>query len=74
LDFEHQITKRYLNIRFLIDRILRSLLRNNIWVRKLFKVGDIDPRGNKAGLDTISTKARTIGKRVRAAVLDRTTN
>jgi xanthine dehydrogenase accessory factor len=57
-----------------IDGILRGLLRNNSQVRKPFKVGDIDPWGNKAALDVISTKARTIGKGVLAAVLGRNTN
>jgi xanthine dehydrogenase accessory factor len=52
-----------------INGILRGLIRPGSSVRKGLKLGDIDPRGEKAYCDTISEKARSLGGAVLEAVL-----
>src|SRR5690606_30449191 len=52
-----------------IDGMIRGLLRNGAIVTKGFKVGDIDPRGDKIDYNTISDKARAIGGAVLEAVM-----
>ena len=52
-----------------IDGMVRGLLRNGSEVTKGFKVGDIDPRGDKIDYNTISDKARAIGGAVLEAVM-----
>jgi xanthine dehydrogenase accessory factor len=44
-----------------IDGVIRGLIRPGIIVTKNLKIGDIDPRGEKAYCFTISEKARAIG-------------
>jgi xanthine dehydrogenase accessory factor len=53
----------------LISGILRGLIRPNSNVRKGLKIGDIDPRGEKAYCHTISDKARAISGSVLEAIL-----
>jgi len=58
------------NIIAKIDGILRGILRDNTYVTKDFKVGDVDPRINQiSNCYTISDKARAIGGAVLEAVL-----
>lgn len=52
-----------------IDGILRGLIRDNTRVKERLKIGDIDPRGNKESLGSISRKARAIGDGVLEAIL-----
>ncbi|PVZ69612.1 selenium-dependent molybdenum cofactor biosynthesis protein YqeB [Pelagibaculum spongiae] len=52
-----------------IDGMLRGLLNNGLEVSEGFKVGDIDPRGEKADYLTASDKARAIGGGVLEAML-----
>jgi xanthine dehydrogenase accessory factor len=44
-----------------ISGILRGLIRPGTQVKSGLKVGDIDPRGDKTYVDTISEKARALG-------------
>jgi xanthine dehydrogenase accessory factor len=44
-----------------IAGILRGLIRSGTQVSRGLKVGDVDPRGDKSYVDTISEKARAIG-------------
>ncbi len=53
---------------------LRGLIRPNTWVSSGLKVGDIDPRGQEAYVETISEKARTLGGAVLEAILRRYNN
>ncbi|MBU0970607.1 MAG: EF2563 family selenium-dependent molybdenum hydroxylase system protein [Proteobacteria bacterium] len=52
-----------------IDGILRGLIRDNTRVKAGLKIGDIDPRGNREYLTSISEKARAIGGGVLEAIL-----
>ena len=52
-----------------ISGILRGLIMPNSDVRKGLKIGDIDPRGEKAYCNTISDKARAISGSVLEAIL-----
>lgn len=52
-----------------IDGLIRGLLRSGTYVTKGFKVGDVDPRGEKVDYHTISDKARAIGGAVLEAVM-----
>lgn len=57
------------NVRVEINGILRGLIRTGTDVSEGLKIGDIDPRGDKADCLTISDKARAIGGSVLEAVL-----
>jgi xanthine dehydrogenase accessory factor len=52
-----------------IDGVLRGLIRPEFPVRPGFKIGDIDPRGNRECCHTISDKARALGGAVLEAIL-----
>lgn len=52
-----------------IDGIIRGLLRDNTPVKKGFKAGDVDPRGDRTLCLTISDKARSLGGAVMEAIL-----
>lgn len=52
-----------------IDGILRGLIRDNTRVKEGLKIGDIDPRGNRDYVTSISEKARAIGGGVLEAIL-----
>lgn len=49
--------------------MLRGLIHQNVQVRQGMKIGDIDPRGNRAACFSISDKARAIGGGVLEAIL-----
>ena len=53
----------------LIDGVLRGLIRPGLSVKKGFKIGDIDPRGNREFCGTISEKALAIGGGVLEGIL-----
>jgi len=53
-----------------IAGVIRGLLRDGTEVWKGMKLGDVDPRGNKAHCYTISDKARTISGGVLQAILE----
>jgi xanthine dehydrogenase accessory factor len=53
----------------MIPGVLRGQVRPNGHVRQGLKLGDIDPRGERAYLHTISDKGRAIGGSVLEAVL-----
>lgn len=53
-----------------IAGVIRGLLRDGTEVWKGMKLGDVDPRGNKAHCYTISDKARTISGGVIQAILE----
>jgi xanthine dehydrogenase accessory factor len=52
-----------------IAGLVRGLIRPGIRVLKGWKVGDVDPRGDRSYLDTISDKARAVAGGVLEAVL-----
>ncbi len=52
-----------------IDGVLRGLIRDETLVNKGAKLGDIDPRGERAYCYTISEKARAIGGSVLEAIM-----
>jgi xanthine dehydrogenase accessory factor len=54
-----------------IAGVVRGLLRDGTEVWKGMKLGDVDPRGNRAHCYTISDKARTISGGVLQAILER---
>jgi len=56
-------------IRVKIGGILRGLIRSGTPVIRGTKVGDVDPRGRKEYLNTISEKARAIGGSVLEGIL-----
>lgn len=56
-------------VRAQVAGILRGLLRPGVLVSKGLKVGDVDPRGDKSYLHTISDKARSLGGSVLEAIL-----
>lgn len=49
--------------------VLRGLVHQNVLVKEGMKIGDIDPRGQRASCFSISDKARAIGGGVLEAVL-----
>jgi xanthine dehydrogenase accessory factor len=52
-----------------VSGVVRGLIRPDVWVTKGLKIGDVDPRGEKEYLTTISEKARAIGGSVLEAIL-----
>jgi len=52
-----------------IDGVVRGLIRSAIAVTEGLKIGDIDPRGNKAFCYTISEKSRALGGTVLEGIL-----
>jgi xanthine dehydrogenase accessory factor len=52
-----------------VDGILRGLIRPKSQVREGLKIGDVDPRGEVAFVDTISEKARALGGSVLEAIM-----
>lgn len=57
-------------VRSKIAGVIRGLLRDGTEVWKGMKLGDVDPRGDKAHCFTISDKARTISGGVLQAILE----
>jgi len=53
-----------------INGVIRGLLSNGLMVTKGFKIGDIDPRGNRGHCYSISDKARAIAGGVLEAVIN----
>lgn len=51
-----------------IDGVVRGLIRTGIRVPKDIKIGDVDPRGEKAYCYTVSEKARALGGSVLEAI------
>lgn len=51
-----------------IDGVLRGMIRDGLYVKKGLKIGDIDPRGIKDYVFTISDKAKIIGDGVLKAI------
>jgi xanthine dehydrogenase accessory factor len=51
-----------------IDGVLRGMIRDGLYVKKGLKIGDIDPRGIKDYVFTISDKAKIIGDGVFEAI------
>ena len=54
-----------------VGGVLRGLIRPGIWVEAGCKVGDVDPRGQREYLSTISEKARAVGGSVLEGILHR---
>lgn len=54
-----------------IGGVLRGLLRDGMQVKKGWKAGDVDPRGERAACFSISDKARALGGSVLEAVCER---
>lgn len=52
-----------------IEGVLRGLIRDHSRVSTQLKIGDVDPRGEKAYCTTVSEKARAIGGSVLEAIL-----
>ena len=52
-----------------IDGVLRGLIRPQSMVTRGFKIGDVDPRGQRHHCNTISEKARAIAGSVLEAIL-----
>lgn len=52
-----------------IPGVLRGLLHSGLKVTKGFKIGDIDPRGNRLNCFTISDKARSVAGGVLEAII-----
>lgn len=52
-----------------IDGMIRGLIREGSFLHKGMKIGDVDPRGEKAYVDLISDKGRTISGGVLEAIL-----
>ncbi len=52
-----------------VSGIVRGLIRPGVRATKGLKIGDVDPRGNREYLETISEKARAIGGSVLEAIL-----
>ena len=52
-----------------VSGVVRGLIRPDVRVTKGLKIGDVDPRGEKEYLTTISEKARAIGGSVLEAIL-----
>jgi xanthine dehydrogenase accessory factor len=44
-----------------LDGVLRGLIHETVKVKSAMKIGDIDPRDNKAACWSISDKARALG-------------
>lgn len=58
-----------MKVKAFISGAVRGLIQEGLEVTKGFKIGDIDPRGNKEYCYTISDKARAIGGAVLEAIL-----
>ena len=58
-----------MEIRSKIEGKIRGLIKGGLYVNKGLKIGDIDPRGEKVSVDTISDKARAIGGGVLEGIL-----
>lgn len=56
-------------VRSSIHGIIRGLIKNEMHIQKGFKMGDIDPRGIKDNIYTVSDKARNIGGGALEAIL-----
>jgi len=56
-------------VRSLLDGVVRGIIMNGIEVKKGFKIGDVDPRGIKDYCSTISDKARAVGGGVLETIL-----
>ncbi len=54
-----------------VNGIIRGLITEGMHVKKDVKIGDIDPRGRKEYINTVSDKARAIGGGVLEAVICR---
>lgn len=52
-----------------IDGMIRGLIPESSLLRKAMKIGDVDPRGNRAHHDLISDKGRTVSGGVLEAIL-----
>ncbi|ADK82041.1 selenium-dependent molybdenum cofactor biosynthesis protein YqeB [Sediminispirochaeta smaragdinae] len=52
-----------------IDGMVRGLIKGGSEVTKEFKIGDVDPRGEKADFTTVSDKARAVAGGVLEAIL-----
>lgn len=53
-----------------ISGVIRGLIRDGINVTKNLKIGDVDPRGRKEFICTISDKARALGGSVLEAIMN----
>ncbi|MDJ0816839.1 MAG: selenium-dependent molybdenum cofactor biosynthesis protein YqeB [Desulfobacterales bacterium] len=58
-----------IEIRSGINGVIRGLIRSDVAVVRGMKIGDVDPRGQRAYCYTISEKARAIGGAVLEAVM-----
>jgi len=65
------VEKRVVEMRIVapIDGMIRGLIREGSFLHKGMKIGDVDPRGEKAYVDLISDKGRTISGGVLEAIL-----
>jgi len=52
-----------------INGIVRGLISTEVKIRKRMKIADVDPRGKEVDFNTISDKARNIGRGVLEAIL-----
>ena len=57
-----------------IDGVVRGMLKSGIHVETNFKVGDIDPRGNRDYAFSVSEKARGLGMATLFAILEHKNN
>ncbi len=57
-----------------IDGVVRGMLKSGIHVESNFKVGDIDPRGNRDYAFSVSEKARSLGMATIFAILEHKNN
>lgn len=61
-------------VRAVLSGIIRGLISEGMHVKKESKIADIDPRGRKDYINTVSDKARAIGGGVLEAILFRILN
>jgi len=54
--------------------VVRGLIKEGLYVKKGLKIGDVDPRGKKEYINTISDKARALGGSVLEAILSEFSN
>ncbi len=59
------------DVRAPISGMIRGMIRNGMGIPANFKMGDVDPRGERADFKTISDKARAIAGSVLEALLSR---
>lgn len=52
-----------------ISGIVRGMIKEGLYVTKGYKIGDIDPRGERENVFTISEKARAVGGGVLEAIM-----